>query len=63
MNKEVKVGAGEAVDPGLAKPLVSWPFFSLNMKNVSNACNACVSVTRFNTAPSIPPMKADIRPC
>jgi len=43
MNKEVKVGDGEAVDPGLAPPLVSWPFFQLEYEK----CIKCLQCVRI----------------
>ncbi|MCP4315895.1 MAG: formate dehydrogenase subunit alpha [Hyphomicrobiales bacterium] len=43
MNKETKTGTGEAVDPGLAPQLVSWPFFQLEYEK----CIKCLQCVRI----------------
>ncbi len=43
MNKDVKIGDGEAVDPGLAPPLASWPFFQLEYQKCIK-CMQCVRI-------------------
>ncbi|MCP3972263.1 MAG: formate dehydrogenase subunit alpha [Rhodobacteraceae bacterium] len=43
MNKQVKPGQSETVDPGLAPPLVSWPFFQLEVQK----CIKCLQCVRI----------------
>ncbi len=43
MNEQIKMGDGEAIDPGLAQPLVSWPFFQLEAEKCIK-CMQCVRI-------------------
>ena len=43
MNKEVEINDGEPLDPGLAAPLVSWPFFQLEYEKCIK-CEQCVRI-------------------
>ena len=43
MNKQADISKGEAVDPGLAPPLVSWPFFQLE----NEKCIKCLQCVRI----------------
>ena len=43
MNVAVKVKKPESVDPGIAPPLVSWPFFQLEFEK----CIKCLQCVRI----------------